>query len=594
MFHSEGQHLSSHKGVLATLALSICLVLLPAQAMAQFVVFPTFPVHSNATSDSGEDAFARIATDGAGNWVAVWESDENLGGTIGPDSDILVALSSTNGATWGAPAVLNTNATGDTGGDFNVHIQTDGAGVWIATWESNEDVGAAISTDFDILFSRSTNNGVTWSAPAALNTNATTDTGGDFRPLTVSAGAGVWVAVWESDDDLSGTIGTDSDILFSRSTDNGATWSAPAPLNDNAVIDTGNDGFVSVTSDGGANWVAVWESNQNLGGAIGTDIDIFVSTSSDTGATWSSTVRLNTNAATDTGNDLSPVVATDTAGNWVVVWHSLEENVLDAFGSVINVGIDSDILVSRSADNGNSWTAPQALNINASIDTGQDQNPVITVDSVGNWTVAWDSTDDLGRTVGTDSDIFGAVSTNNGLNWTFPKAINADAATDTGFDNDEFPSIGIKGDASLVYVWHSDANLDIGGAIGTDSDILYANAFIFFPSAEPLGGCFIATAAYGTPLDARLDALREFRDGTLLANTLGSAFVDTYYRVSPVLADRVAENPAFAAVTRLFLTPIVALVSVFGAHPNGIAILFVCTFASALLLIRRRLRSLTQ
>ena len=46
------------------------------------------------------------------------------------------------------------------------------------------------------------------------------------------------VAVWTSVDDLGGTIGTDIDILVSRSTNNGASWTAPAPLNTNAASDS--------------------------------------------------------------------------------------------------------------------------------------------------------------------------------------------------------------------------------------------------------------------------------------------------------------------------------------------------------------------
>ena len=32
-----------------------------------------------------------MATDGAGNWVAVWQSNDSLGDTIGTDFDILYA-----------------------------------------------------------------------------------------------------------------------------------------------------------------------------------------------------------------------------------------------------------------------------------------------------------------------------------------------------------------------------------------------------------------------------------------------------------------------------------------------------------------------
>ncbi|MEK7795269.1 MAG: sialidase family protein, partial [Candidatus Hydrogenedentota bacterium] len=136
---------------------------------------------------------------------------------------------------FGDPAALNTNAASDSGNDYHPQMTTDGLGNWVVVWESNDSLGGTIGFDNDILFSRSTDNGATWTAPAALNSNAATDSGIDYHPQVTTDGAGNWVTVWESDDDLGGTIGGDSDILFSRSTDNGATWTAPAALNSNAA-----------------------------------------------------------------------------------------------------------------------------------------------------------------------------------------------------------------------------------------------------------------------------------------------------------------------------------------------------------------------
>jgi hypothetical protein len=59
----------------------------------------------------------------------------------------------------------------------------------------------------------STDDGASWTAPAALNTNATDDSGDDSRPQITIDGGGSWVVVWDSADSLGGTIGTDSDIL---------------------------------------------------------------------------------------------------------------------------------------------------------------------------------------------------------------------------------------------------------------------------------------------------------------------------------------------------------------------------------------------
>ena len=44
------------------------------------------PLNSNASTDSGTDTTAAIASDGAGHWVVVWLSTDTLGGTIGIDS----------------------------------------------------------------------------------------------------------------------------------------------------------------------------------------------------------------------------------------------------------------------------------------------------------------------------------------------------------------------------------------------------------------------------------------------------------------------------------------------------------------------------
>jgi hypothetical protein len=71
--------------------------------------------------------------------------------------------------------------------------------------------------------------------------------------------------------------------------------------------------------------------------------------------------------------------------------------------------------------------------------------------------------------------------------------------------------------------------------------------------------CFIATAAYGSPLADEIWALRRFRDRYLMTNPAGRAFVDTYYSVGPHAANIIAEHPWLRTTTRVLLTPLVAL-----------------------------------
>ena len=74
------------------------------------------------------------------------------------------------------------------------------------------------------------------------------------------------------------------------------------------------------------------------------------------------------------------------------------------------------------------------------------------------------------------------------------------------------------------------------------------------------GGCFIATAAYGTEAAAEIDVLLAFRDEVLLENSLGSQLVELYYQTSPPVADFISENDVLRTLVReLVIDPLVSI-----------------------------------
>lgn len=81
----------------------------------------------------------------------------------------------------------------------------------------------------------------------------------------------------------------------------------------------------------------------------------------------------------------------------------------------------------------------------------------------------------------------------------------------------------------------------------------------YVSSGPPDSDCFIATAAYDSPLSDEISSLRDFRDSRLETNRYGREFTGAYYSIGPPAAEAVRNSAALRIMTRLHLAPVVRI-----------------------------------
>jgi hypothetical protein len=102
------------------------------------------------------------------------------------------------------------------------------------------------------------------------------------------------------------------------------------------------------------------------------------------------------------------------------------------------------------------------------------------------------------------------------------------------------------------------------------------------------GGCFIATAAYGSNMDWHVKILSKFRDRRLVTNPIGRSIVDTYYTLSPPVASYLCNHPFEKAIVRYALIPItgIAYISLF-IHPLALLFAFIFMLLTGIYFFKR-------
>lgn len=213
----------------------------------------TFGPIMNLSNNTGNSEELQIAADGS-NVYLIWRDD-----TPGKTS-IFFRRSTNHGTSFDQTMNLSPNVSAE-----EPQIAVSGSNVY-AVWAQGNG---------DIFFRRSTNGGATFGSKGNLSSNS----GGSITPQIEATGSFVYVA-WED-----GTTGNE-EILFRRSSDNGSTFSPSKNLS--KIAGSGFSGFHSIAASGASVYVA-W-----LDDSPGND-DILFRRSTNNGALFGPVKNLSNN-----------------------------------------------------------------------------------------------------------------------------------------------------------------------------------------------------------------------------------------------------------------------------------------------------------
>jgi len=145
---------------------------------------------------------------------------------------------------------------------------------------------------------------------------------------------------------------------------------------------------------------------------------------------------------------------------------------------------------------------------------------------------------------------------------------------------DPFPTTGSAG-----------FDLDAVGVITSDPTVPWP----LQEGSTASGGCFIATAAFGSAMEPHVGILRDFRDKYLVTNVFGRLLVNTYYKLSPPIADHISKHELLRRVVRVGLLPLVGS-SYLMLHTKAIerAVILVFLTVGLLLVIVSRIMRRTE
>ena len=327
--------------------------------------------------------------------------------------------------------------------------------------------------------------------------------------------------------------------------------------------------WTAFATGGTGSYTYAWSGSDGLSGTTSTVTHTYA-----TGGTQTASVTVTSGTATVTQNCTNTVAVTEipltglcslqvvsTSGGYSI---SYSAYVLGGSGTTTTYSwTGEDGLTGNSLSLTKTYTTPGLKSATLNARSGSQTLTLTCSASIDPSTIAT-------STVSTPTNYVSAncmPTINNGrtVTWNSSNAArNGAASTFTWSGTEGLSLVGTTSPSSIIKTYDSDGVKTANVAIQSDGVTHTLSCQVAVASTTSSGGgCFIATAAYGTELDPHVVALRKFRDEKLMTNELGAKFVQGYYKYSPVIADYIAESEDLKAVVRTGLWPIVTLVENF-------------------------------
>ena len=310
--------------------------------------------------------------------------------------------------------------------------------------------------NYELFYRKSTDGGATWSASKRITYNS----GWSHGPVGVTDSSNHLHVLWR--DDSTGVI----EIYYKKSTDGGATWSVTKRLTYTSAgikgvprmdIDTsnnlhavwydsrfGNEEIIYKRStDGGATWSAQkrmtftsgWSADNRVIIVPGNDVyilygddtpgneEIFYKKSTDSGVTWSAPKRLTYSS----GDSREPQLAFDSSLNLFLIYNDETPG-------------NQEIFYKKSTNAGGTWSSPKRMTYNS----GDSEQQSLSVDGGDILHMIWSDN------TSTNQEIYHKKSTDGGFFWSTPKRLTYNSGSSI------FPTIALDSLDDIHMVWNDD------------------------------------------------------------------------------------------------------------------------------------------